>query len=53
MGAVEALTLIQLLAVIPGDAGRLVVEGALNADEGIELNHRLVASSIAALRPMR
>ncbi|QNA86327.1 TetR family transcriptional regulator [Sphingomonas sp. So64.6b] len=53
MGAKEALTLVQLLAVIPGDAGRLVVEGALTLDEGIELNHRLLASSIAALRPTR
>jgi AcrR family transcriptional regulator len=51
MGATEALTLVQLLAVIPGDAGRLVVEGAVTLDDGIELNQRLVASSIAALRP--
>lgn len=51
MGANEAVTLIQLLAVIPGDAGRLVYEGTLSLDDGLEVNERLIAASIAALRP--
>ncbi|WP_294443616.1 TetR/AcrR family transcriptional regulator [uncultured Sphingomonas sp.] len=51
MGANEALTLVQLLAVIPGDAGRLIYEGTLSLEDGLELNSRLVATSIEALRP--
>ena len=53
MGPNEALTLVQLLIVIPGDAGRLVHEGSLTLDEGRELTSRLVISSLEALRPMR
>lgn len=51
MGTNEALTLVQLLAVIPGDAGRLVYEGTLSLDDGLELNERLMAASIDSLRP--
>lgn len=53
MGPNEALTLVQLLIVIPGDAGRLVHEGSLTLDEGRELTSRLVTSSLEALTPMR
>ncbi|MDF2495953.1 TetR/AcrR family transcriptional regulator [Sphingomonas sp.] len=51
MSSNEAVTFVQLLAVIPGDAGRLVYEGTLSLEDGLELNDRLVAASIDSLRP--
>ena len=51
MSVNEAVSLTQLLAVIPGDSGRLVYEGALSIDDAIEVNDRLISASIEALRP--
>jgi AcrR family transcriptional regulator len=51
MGAHEALALVQLLAVIPEEAGRMVVSGVLTIEEALELSNRLIGSSNDALRP--
>lgn len=51
MSVNEAVSLTQLLAVIPGDSGRLVYEGTLSIDDAIEVNDRLISASIEALRP--
>jgi AcrR family transcriptional regulator len=51
MPAHEALALIQLLVVIPEEAGKLVISGSLTLDEAQALCERLLHSSIESLRP--
>jgi AcrR family transcriptional regulator len=51
MPASEALALVQLLAVIPEEAGKMVTTGALTMDEALALCDRLIQSSVDALRP--
>lgn len=51
MNAHEALVLVQLLLVIPADAGRLVYEGELSLDDARDLVALLVTSSLTSLRP--
>lgn len=51
LSAHEALVLAQLLEVIPAESARLVREGQMRLDEAIDLNARLIRSSIAAMRP--
>lgn len=47
----EAVGAITLVTTIPEDAGRLVWQGDLPPDRGLELCRRLTAAAIAALRP--
>ena len=47
----EALGAISLVTTIPEETGRLVWQGDLDLDLGLELGERLVRSSLAALRP--
>ena len=47
----EAVGAISLVTTIPEEAGRLVWQGDLDLDLGLELGERLVRSSLAALRP--
>ena len=47
----EAVGAISLVTTIPEETGRLVWQGDLDLDLGLELGERLVRSSLAALRP--
>lgn len=47
----EAVAAITLATTIPEDAGRLVWQGDLSPESGLELCRRLTAAAILALRP--
>ncbi|CAN5697461.1 hypothetical protein BH11PSE1_BH11PSE1_13470 [soil metagenome] len=47
----ETVVAITLVTTIPEDAGRLVWQGDLSPESGLELCHRLTAAALGALRP--
>lgn len=47
----EAVAAITLVTTIPEDAGRLVWQGDLSPQSGLELCHRLTGAALGALRP--
>lgn len=51
LSANEAIVFAQLLEVIPGESARLVRGSQMTLDEAVELNERLIRSSLAALTP--
>lgn len=51
MPAVEAMALVQLLAVIPEEAARHVRKGVLTLEEGLALSNRMMSAALAAQVP--
>lgn len=52
LSAHEAMVFVQLLEVLPTEGGRLVRDGQLVLEDALEVCHRMLESSIEAVRPL-